>query len=455
MTEPKKTRPEQQAPVVLREGLSRRDFLKLTGGLGAAMAVGSAPAAAQAGVSTSARIVVLGGGAAGLTMAARLRDLLDGAKITVVEPSEVHHYQPGWTLVAAGVYSVGDVTARNEHYIPSGVDWVKGHVAAIDPESQVVETREGEKLRYDFLVVATGLQLDYEAIDGFSREDIGRNGVTSIYAGPEQARHAYEETLRFGERGGIARFTIPDTPLKCAGAPIKATLIADSLLRNEGMRGNTQLHYHTDEGALFSVERFDGLVRDIYAEREVPVETAGHLRAVDVDARRATFGDANGNTETVDYDYLHVVPPMRAHDFVREAELAVQDGALARGGWLEVDRHTLQHVRYPNVFGAGDVVATPIGKTASTVRSHGAVMPDNLVSVLQDREPKLSFDGYTSCPLITEVGQASLVEFDYSLEEVPTFGFIDQGQPSWMWWRLKVHMIKPLYYNMLRGRFLR
>ena len=444
-----------KAPLVLRDGLSRRDFLKLTGGLTAAAAVGSAPAAAQAGVQTRARIVVLGGGAAGLTVAARLRDLLDGARITVVEPSETHHYQPGWTLVAAGTYSVSDVTARNEHYIPRGVDWKKDYVAAVDPESQVVETAGGDRLDYDFLVVATGIHLDYEAIEGLERADIGQNGLTSIYAGPEQARHAYEQTQRLGEQGGVARFTIPNTPIKCAGAPIKATLIAEDLLRKAGQRDRMEFHYHAPEGALFSVERFDGMVRDIYRERGVGIESGSVLQGVEPELRRATFVDGDGNRETVDYDYLHVVPPMRAHDWVREAGLAVEDGSLAEGGWLAVDDQTLQHARYPNVFGAGDVVDTAIGKTASTVRAHGSVTPDNLVSVLQDREPQQRFDGYTSCPLITEVGKASLVEFDYTLEEVPTFGFIDQGQPSWMWWRLKVHMIKPLYYNMLRGRYLR
>ncbi|WP_018935628.1 NAD(P)/FAD-dependent oxidoreductase [Thioalkalivibrio sp. ALJ24] len=444
-----------KAPLVLRDGLSRRDFLKLTGGLTAAAAVGSAPAVAQAGVQTRARIVVLGGGAAGLTVAARLRDLLDGARITVVEPSETHHYQPGWTLVASGTYSVSDVTARNEHYIPRGVDWKKDYVAAVDPESQVVETADGDRLDYDFLVVATGIYLDYEAIEGLERADIGKNGLTSIYAGPEQARHAYEQTQRLGEEGGVARFNIPNTPIKCAGAPIKATLIAEDLLRTAGQRDRVEIHYHAPEGPLFSVERFDGMVRDLYAERGVGIESGSVLQGVEPELRRATFVDGNGESETVEYDYLHVVPPMRAHDWVRDAGLALEDGDLAEGGWLEVDDETLQHARYPNVFGAGDVVATAIGKTASTVRAHGAVTPDNLVSVLQDREPKQRFDGYTSCPLITEVGKASLVEFDYTLEEVPTFGFIDQGQPSWMWWRLKVHMIKPLYYNMLRGRYLR
>ncbi|WP_018864207.1 NAD(P)/FAD-dependent oxidoreductase [Thioalkalivibrio sp. ARh3] len=446
---------EAVADALERSGLSRRDFLKIAGAAGLASATGMQAAPVRAAVSTRARIVVLGGGAAGLTMAARLRSLLDGARITVVEPSEIHHYQPGWTLVASGVYSIGEVQRRTERYIPRGVDWVRSGVAAIDPDSQQVETVDGERLDYDFLVVATGLHLDYEAIDGLRREDIGRTGLTSIYASAEAARDAYEQIQAFGENGGVARFTIPGTPIKCAGAPIKAALIANSLLERAGQRGGTEFHYHTGADRLFSVQRFDTMVRDLYSEHDIAVNQDGFLTAVDVDARQATFRGTNGNEETVDYDYLHVTPPMRAHEFVREAGLAVEDGALADGGWLAVDDRTLQHARYPNVFGAGDVVATAIGKTASTVRSHGAVMPDNLVDVLQDREPSREFDGYTSCPLITEVGKAALVEFDYTLEEVPTFGFIDQGEPSWMWWRLKVHMIKPLYFNMLRGRYLR
>ncbi|WP_017941730.1 MULTISPECIES: NAD(P)/FAD-dependent oxidoreductase [unclassified Thioalkalivibrio] len=444
----------RQAQETLR-GISRRDFLKIAGAAGLVSATGVQAAPARAAVSSQARIVVLGGGAAGMTMAARLRDLLDGARITIVEPSEIHHYQPGWTLVAAGVYSVGEVQRRNERYIPRGVEWVRSAVAAIDPESQRVETTDGDRLDYDFLVVATGLHLDYEAIEGLRREDIGRPGLTSLYASAEAARDAYEQIHAFGENGGVARFTIPNTPIKCAGAPIKATFIADDLLRSAGQRNGADFHYHTGSDTLFSVQRFDHLVRDLYAERGVSVNDGGALVAVDVAARQAQFETRDGGRETVDYDYLHVTPPMRAHDFVRDAGLAVDDGPLAAGGWLAVDDRTLQHTDYPNIFGAGDVVATAIGKTASTVRSHGAVMPDNLVDVIQDREPSRQFDGYTSCPLITEVGKAALVEFDYSLQEVPTFSFLDQGEPSWMWWRLKVHMIKPLYFNMLRGRYLR
>ncbi len=437
-------------------GLSRRDFLKIAGAAGLVSATDLQAATARPTVSSRARIVVLGGGAAGLTIAARLRDLLDNARITIVEPSEIHNYQPGWTLVAAGVYSVGEVQRRNAHYIPHGVEWVHAAVASIDPEAQDVETTAGDRLDYDFLVVATGLYLDYEAIEGLRREDIGRPGLTSIYAGAESARNAYEQVQAFGERGGgVARFTIPETPIKCAGAPIKATFIADDLLRTAGQRAGTDFHYHTASDTLFSVGRFDRLVRDLYSERGISVDAGGSLAAVDVQARRAVFRTRDGDQQTVDYDHLHVTPPMRAHDFVRDAGLAVADGPLAAGGWLAVDDRTLQHVDYPNVFGAGDVVGTPIGKTASTVRAHGTVVPDNLVDVIRDREPSRRFDGYTSCPLITKIGKAALVEFDYSLEEVPTFDFLDQGEPSWLWWRLKVHMIKPLYFNMLRGRYLR
>lgn len=434
---------------------SRREFLKRVGGAGGLLLVGGGTSQAHGAIRTRARIVILGGGAGGLTIAARLGRLLDGARITVVEPSEAHFYQPGFTLVAAGVYQTRDVTDRTAHYMPRGAEWLRTRVAAVDPERQVVHTADGESVTYDFLVVATGLVLDFEAVEGLSENDLGREGLTSIYAGPEVARAAYEGILRFGERGGVARFTKPDTPIKCAGAPIKAALIGDDLLRTADHRGATEFHYHADSEVLFSVQRFDDKVRQLYRERDVTVHEASVLEAIEVGRRRATFRRSDGDRVEVDYDYLHVTPPMRAHRWIGESGLAAEDPPYDRGGWLAVDQYTLQHLRYPNISGVGDVVGTPIGKTASTVRAHGSVVAENLVAVLEEREPERRFNGYTSCPLITRVGEAALVEFDYTLEETPTyFGFMDQGQPSWLWWRLKVQFIKPLYYNMLRGRFL-
>ncbi len=440
--------------------LSRRDFIKLSTASGVAVVAGTGAAAAPQvaeAVQTSARIVIVGGGAGGLTVAARLSNLLAGARITILEPNETHHYQPGYTLVGTGIYDKDEVLARTEDYIPGGVEWVRSGAAEFDPEANRVVTQDGDALEYDYLVVATGCELRFDWIEGMSRDLVGREGIGSNYAGADGAAATWEQVQRFMERGGEGVFTTANTPIKCAGAPLKATFLTEDLIRREGNRDKASFNYYQNGNSLFSVDIYHDLAARRFDEKGVTVNYNHELKAIEPGQRRATFVIPELEEEVeVDYDYIHVTPPMSAPKAVRESELAWQEGGHADGGWLEVDQYTLQHRRYPNVFGIGDVCGTPIGKTAATVRGHAPVVADNLVATIQEKEEMPArFDGYTSCPLITGVGRAALVEFNYELEQDSSLPFFDQTDDRWMWWQVKVRGVKPLYYQMLRGRLLK
>ncbi len=436
---------------------ARRYLLKLLGGGALATLAGPAagvgPAAhAQTAVKTRARIVIAGAGAAGLSMAARLARALDGATIDLIDARKDHYYQPGFTLVGGGIKPASYVVSDTADYVPAGVNWTQETVVEIDPEARQVTTQSGKQFAYDFLVVATGMELAYDKIEGMSPELIGQHGIGSIYNGPEAARATWQAMSRFADEGGRGVFTRPDTEMKCAGAPIKYTFIADDHLVRQGTKNKAEIAYCANNDALFSVPIVSEKVRMLFEERQIGTHYSHVLHGIDPGRRRLTFKTLGGMQEQ-DYDFVHVVPPMRAPEVIRNSPLPVQDGAWADQGWMQVDRGTLRHERYPNVFGVGDIAGVPKGKTAASVKWQVPVVVDHLVAEVAGRDSDALYTGYTSCPLITRLGRAMLVEFDYNDNLVPSFpGVIAPLEELWVSWVMKTMALKPTYVAMLRGR---
>lgn len=439
-----------QPPHLRQATIGRRDFLRLSG---AALVAGVAasPRDSRAAVKTSAHIVIAGAGAAGLTAAGKLSRWLDGATITVVDPREQHWYQPGFTLVAHGLYQTSDVIRATGDYLPSGVKWVRDRVAEIDADARTVVTAGGQRLSYDYLVVALGLELDFGAIEGMDASLIGSHGIGSTYAGPDGAAATYRVSEEFVQRGGVALLTKPATPMKCAGAPLKAAFLTASRMQRAGTRGKGEVIYLADNDKLFAQPDTAALVKRQFDEKQIRYAFNHVLIAVDPGRREATFRTPDG-PKAVHYDFLHVVPPMRGAEAVRNSSLAVREGPLSAGGWLEVDKRTLQHKRYPNVFGVGDVNGTPAGKTAATVKKGTPIAMENLVAAIEGKAPTASFDGYTSCPMITEIGRAALIEFNDEFRLTPTIPLVDPLSSNWFAWSVKMYALRPLYLQMLHGR---
>lgn len=428
--------------------LGRRSALIAVGAL-AALAYAGQP---RAQVKTRARILILGAGAAGLTAANRLARQLDGAEITLLDRRREHHYQPGYTLVAAGLRNPGYTLSATAEYLPRNSRWIEEQAADIDPVGRIVVTDAGRRLPYDFLIVATGLDLNYAAIEGMEVSRIGQDGLGSMYAGPEQAQATWRAMSAFADRGGVGLFGRPASEMKCAGAPLKYAFLTEDRLRRTGQRSRAEVVFNAHNRTLFGVPIVAERVRMIAQERGITVNHDHVMTGIDLGRKIAIYRTPTGTRE-LRYDFINVVPPMRATDAVRNSPLRWQTGPFAADGWAEVDRHTLRHVRFPEVFCVGDVAGVPRGKTAASVKWQVPVAVDHLVASIEGRQSAQTYNGYTSCPLITRYGRALLVEFDYDGNLVSSFpGIIAPLEELWISWAIKEIGLKPTYLAMLRGR---
>ncbi|MEM5492936.1 FAD/NAD(P)-binding oxidoreductase [Hoeflea sp. AS16] len=428
---------------------SRRMFLGLAAS-GIAAAAISGPAGA-APVKTSARVVIIGAGAAGTALVNRLVDRLDGAAITILDASKEHLYQPGLTLVAAGLKPASYTQSKTTDWLPKGISYINEAAAGIDPEARTVTTSGGQTIAYDFLVVAPGLVLDNDAIEGFSPDLIGTNGIGSLYNGADYAASTWKAAQKFTEDGGVGIFTRPATEMKCAGAPLKHAFLIDDIARTAGNAGKSEIIYASNNESLFGVPIVSEKVRMLFDDRGIEPAYSHVLKAIEPGKRIATFATPEGDTE-MGYDYLHVIPPQRAPDVVRQSGLSWADKWIGQG-WVEVDMQTLQHLRYPEVFALGDVAGVPKGKTAASVKWQVPVVEDHLVAAIEGREGTAIYNGYTSCPMITRIGRAMLVEFDYQNNLTPSFpGIISPLEELWISWLMEEVALKATYNAMLRGK---
>lgn len=404
-------------------------------------------------ITTSAKIVIAGAGAAGLTIASRLAARLDEkAEIIIIDSRIQHYYQPGFTLVAAGLKPAEYTISQTADYLPKNVKWVQARVAEFDPDGNSVTTDSGEKITYDYLFVATGLKLDYHAIQGMDENLIGQNGLGSIYHSPEGAFKTWQMLDKFAQTGGTAIFQRPNTEMKCAGAPLKYTLITHDVLRRRGSLNKSRIVYNSNNKVLFSVPIVSEKVRMIFNERGIDTHYDRQLVAIDPHHRIASFADKTQGRVDYEYDFINVIPPMTAPDAIKHSPLAWKEGIWVNEGWVEVEKHSLRHARYRNVFAVGDIAGVPKGKTAASVKWQVPVAIEHMLADIQGKESQAFYGGYTSCPLITQIGKAMLVEFDYNNNLYESFpGIIAPLEELWTSWLVETVGLKPTYLSMLRG----
>lgn len=395
------------------------------------------------------RILILGGGAGGISLAARLARSVSPDQIAIVDPAESHFYQPMWTIAGAGLVPKETTRKKQSTLIPHGVTWLRETVISVDPGNKKVKLSHDLSIEYDYLVVATGLRLAWEKIEGLDG-NLGKNGICTVYD-YNQVDYTAQQIQRF--QGGTAIFVMPPVPIKCAGAPQKIMYLAENVFRLNGVRHKSKVIFATAGKAMFGIPTFSNALAEIVKEKGIEPKYMHKISGVDAEKKEAIFDvtDADGKVtkQALKFDLLHVVPPMTAHSYVAESGLAFESGD--QKGWLEVDKHTLQHLKYPEIFGIGDVTGVPNSKTGAAVRSQYPVVAENLLAVMSGKKPTASYNGYSSCPLITEIGKVMLAEFGYDGKLMPTFP-LDPAVPRRMMWHLKKDILPHLYWQgMLRG----
>ncbi len=393
------------------------------------------------------RVVIVGGGAAGITVAASLHQRADQAiDITLIDPSEFHYYQPALTLVGAGAYPLAKTRRAEQSLIPKGVKWMRDAAQAFDPSNNSITLKSGARLDYDYLVVCPGIDLNWEKVEGLT-QTLGQNGVCSNYA-PDQAEYTWE-CLQNIKAGARLLFTQSPLPFKCPGAPQKIAYLAADYLRKKGLLKSCELHFLTHGPAIFGVPFFANELVKVAARYGIQVHYQHNLVSIDGVAKKAAFeivgGDEQGKKVVMDFDMIHVTPPQSPPREIQSSPLANE------AGWVEVNHNTMQHVTFENVFALGDVTATPNSKTAAAVRKQAPVVVRNLLHVMRGDNLEAGYDGYASCPLTTAFGKAIMAEFIYGGKVTPTLP-LNPAKERWINWWAKVTGLPIFYWSyMLKG----
>ena len=397
----------------------------------------------------SYEIVIVGGGAAGLAVAASLKSRKSSLDIAVIDPADIHYYQPGWTMVGGGIFEASDTAKTMGSLIPRGVTWIKSAVAAFEPKDDAVILDGCRVVKYKRLIVAPGLKLAWDRVEGLEAT-LGKNGVTSNY---RYDLAPYTWNLVKNMKEGRAIFTQPPMPIKCAGAPQKAMYLSGDHWTRAGVLKDISIDFMNAGGVLFGVKDYVPALEGYVQKYGVNLNFFHNLKAIDGEAKKAWFTVAKPDTTPteveVEFDMIHVVPPQIAPDFIRVSPLA--DAA----GWVDVDQATLRHKTYDNIWSLGDVMNAPNAKTAAAARMQAPVVAQNVVDDINGRSPTAQYNGYGSCPLTVERGKIVLAEFGYGGALLPSFPklLIDGTKPSRLAWWLKESFLPPFYWKgMLKGR---
>ena len=385
------------------------------------------------------QIVIVGGGAGGLSVAASLLKHRPRLDIAIIEPGQYHYYQPAWTLVGGGAYDIDATRREQAPLIPKQALWIQQRAAGFEPDQNTVVLEDDTRLQYDFLVVAAGIQLDWDKIDGLT-DTLGKNGVTSNYRF-DLAPYTWECIRNLD--GGCALFTQPAMPIKCAGAPQKIMYLAADHFRSRGITVDT--HFCPAGASMFGVPAYAEALDKVVANYGAQADYKHNLVAVDGAHKKATFEVGDDKQRVImDFDMIHIVPPQSAPDFIKHSPLANADG------WLAVDQASLCHDAHANIFGLGDCTSTPNSKTAAAVRSQAPILVANLVAALDGEQPKQFYSGYAACPVTTSKGRVMLCEFSYDGAITPSFP-LDPRKPRRAYWWLKYSYLPKLYWRMLGG----
>lgn len=411
-------------------------------------------------MKTHFEVLIIGAGTAGIMVAAQLKKKKVGS-IGIIDPAKTHYYQPAWTLVGAGTYDYKKTARPMKDLIPKGVEWIQKAVSNLDPKKNSVQTSDQQSLTYDYLVVAPGLTYDLSLVEGLE-ESLDTGVVCSNYTDPE---HTWKVIQNF--KGGTALFTQPTTPIKCGGAPQKIMYLAENHFKKSGVKKNSSIVFATSGGVIFGVKQIAETLMNVVNRKDIHLRFGHQLKKIDSKKKIAWYAlgeneslynqkelkiEKEGDLIGIHFDMLHTAPPSVAPKFIQDSLLANESK------WMAVDHKSMQSPSFPNVFGLGDVAALPTAKTGAAIRKQVPIVVDNLVKLIKENTlGTMAYNGYSSCPLVTDYGKMVLAEFDYDNNFTPdpklkNMLIKDSSKEHWRLWMLKKHILPYLYWNkMMKG----
>ena len=394
------------------------------------------------------KIIIVGGGNAGLSVAAQLLKKDRSLQISIIDPSSKHYYQPAWTLVGAGIFDINKTVRNEADYIPKGTTWIKDAVVSFLPDENKVVCSSGKSYEYDAMIVCPGIQLDWGKIKGF-KETLGKNEVSCNYSF-DLAPYTWELIKNF--KGGTAIFTNPVSPVKCSGAPHKIMYLACDYWRKQGILDKCNVHYLSGASVIFGIKEYADTLSEVVKKDNIKAHFGVNVVEIDGNIKTVFYEEKNPEgipvKKEMKFDICHAVPPQSAPDFLKDSPLSDPKNPY---GYVEVNMNTLQHSRYDNIFALGDCTNAPCSKTGAAIRKQAPVVVQNVLAVLAKKPMAGDYTGYSACPIPTQYGKLMLAEFDYSNKPTMTFPF-DQAKPRWSMWILKTKLLPWLYWNkILKG----
>ncbi len=378
------------------------------------------------------RVVVIGGGLCGSIISNILARNVkrEDVEIYVVEKNELHYYQPSFTLISLGLEEPDKVYKKVKDLIDKRVNIIKDRALSIDAKNNKVILENGE-LKYDYLVIASGADYDFDYVEGLKEAYEKSQDVNTFYTYDGAIK--LRDNLRKFQGGRVVISTI-DTPYKCPGAPIKFANILHDYLERKGLRGSSEIIYVSHTEHVFAREPFASKIEEIFKEKGIKVVRNFIIDRVDYENRKIVSIDG----QEIEYDLYVFVPPHKG--FVSE----VSDPA----GFIPVDKYVLRHVSYKNIYACGDVAALPTSKSGSAAKRQAGILARNLLKVIEGsvgNEEK--YDGYALCPILTRYGRAIFAEFNYEKS-------LSSASESWINWIIKVYLLKHIYFNFIVKGYL-
>lgn len=389
-------------------------------------------------------VLVIGGGNAGISLAARLlrKSKLD---VALIEPRSEHYFQPLFSHVAAGVAGMGEAVRSQESVMPAGARWIKDRVVDILPDEDTVVISSDERLYYKQLVVCPGLQLDFDTVPGLVEAMDGVHGSSDY--DPKMVTGTWDLVRNL--RSGTAVFTQPPGEAKCAGAAQKIAYMACDYWRERGVLQNIDVHLVVASPTVFGMPEVDGELNRKIAEYGITLHTGTTLQSVDAPNQAITLLGPQGEHRLA-YEFLHVVPPQSAPDWLKSTSLPATGDT---GGFVEVDGKTLRHLRYPNVWSLGDAAGTANSKSGGALRKQTKVVAQNLLSVTKGEDPSQHYDGYSECPFTLTRGTAFFAEFDEQYKPMKSFPVLQMAKERRWQWIVDRWIFPQIYWHLiLKGR---